>query len=212
VGSFVLWIDRLLRRRLRVYEFSNDPDCILRLQVTKAQHTLQLAGGVVKKGGPVLGLHLWNERIRPIAPGGPDLTWGLWLRRSSEYSLHLVGRQMRLDPSLAGVQAVGASTGALVPGETSSGLRVMQRLGFAAGPPPRRRFGWFIEFWENFYSWWLIWAYNRGSLRYHRFSGMGRTEVWMLTADFLRRYGRSQGAGGAECLPRSPDQQRLSGA
>ena len=208
---FVLFIDRLLRRRLGVYEFSDDPDCLLRLQITKAPHTLRLPDGVVEEGEPVLGLHLWNDRMRPIPAGGPDLTWGLWLRRNFERSLHLAGREMRRDPRLKRVRAVGATTGALVPGDASSGIRVMQHLGFHAGPYPHRRFAWFIEFWEDFYSWWLMRAYNPTSLRHRKFSGMGWTEVWMLAADFLKRYGGSEETGEAEARPETFPERRASG-
>jgi hypothetical protein len=198
----VLLIDRLLRRSLGVYEFSGDPDCLLRIQITVAPHTLRLPGGVVEKGEPVLGLHLWNDRVRPIPATGPDLTWGLWLRRNFERSLHLVGHEMRRDPRLAHVRAVGASTGVLVPGDSSSGVRVMRHLGFYVGPYPHRRFAWFVEFWENLFSWWLMWAYNPTSLRHRSFSGMGRTEVWILTAEFLERYG-----GGSEAAQADPGQE-----
>jgi hypothetical protein len=207
----VLFIDRLLRRRLGVYEFSDDPDCLLRLQIAKAPHTLRLPGAVVEKGEPVLGLHLWNDHMRPIPVSGPDLTWGLWLRRNFERSLHLAGREMRRDPRLHGLQAVGATTGALVPGDASSGARVMRHLDFCVGPYPHRRSAWFIDFWENFYSWWLMWAYNPTSLRHRTFSGMVRTEMWMLAADFLRRYGGSEETGGAETRPETLTQQRASG-
>ena len=202
----ILFIDRQLRRHLGVYEFSDDPGCLLRLQVTTAPHTLRLEGAVVENGEPVLGLHLWNEHVPPIPATGPDLTWGLWFRRNFERSLYLVGREMRRDPRLTGLRAVGASTGALVPGDSSPGLRVMRHLGFYAGAYPHRRFAWFIEFWENLYSWWLMQAYNPTSLRHRRFSRMERTEVWMLGSDFLKRYGDGEGAGRAEARPETSAQ------
>jgi len=82
----------------------------------------------------------------------------------------------------------------------------MRHLGFQAGPYPHRRFAWFIEFWENLYSWWLMQAYNPHSLRHRTFSGMGRSEVWMLGADFLKRYGGGEGTARAEASPETSAQ------
>jgi hypothetical protein len=188
VRALVFAIDRLLRRAHGVYEFTGDPEGLLRLQITHAPRTLHLPGLEVSKGDPVLGLHLWNEQVPPIPPNGPDLAWGLALQRRFVRSLRAVAAEMQRDPRLAVVRAVGASTGVLVPGDASSGVRAFQRLGFAVTPylPPLGRFG---AFWENFYSWWLMWAFNPTSLRHRRFSQMGRTEVWMSADAFLSRYG-----------------------
>jgi hypothetical protein len=181
------FIDRLLRRALGVYEFTADPEALLRIQITAAPHTLHLPGGDVFKGERVLGLHLWNEHVAPFPRSGPDLAWGLSFQRRFLGSLRAVAREMQRDPRLGGVRAVGASTGALVPGDASTGARVLVRMGFTVTPSPRPM-GRFGAFWEDFYSWWLMWAFNPASLRHRRFSAMGRTDLWMSTTDFLKRY------------------------
>ena len=68
-------IDAWMLRVLGIFEFSDDPECVLRLQITRAPHTLCLNGRVVNAGEPVLELHLWNEHIPPLPPSGPDLAW-----------------------------------------------------------------------------------------------------------------------------------------
>lgn len=63
----------------------------------------------------------------------------------------------------------------------------MRRLGFMVLPyhSPLGRFG---EFWENFYTWMIIWAFNAASLRHRHLHRLRRSEVWMSVDEFLRRY------------------------
>jgi len=65
---------------------------------------------------------------------------------------------------------------------------MLQRLGFTV-IPYHRSLGAFGEFWENFYTWMLMWTYNPGSLRYRGLWGLRRAEIWMSAEEFLRRYG-----------------------
>jgi hypothetical protein len=55
--------------------------------------------------------------------------------------------------------------------------------------PYHRPLGKFGEFWENFFSWWLMWTYNDASLHSREFWRLQRTEIWMTADEFIRRYG-----------------------
>jgi len=61
-------------------------------------------------------------------------------------------------------------------------------LGFTVLPyyRPMGRFG---EFWENLFSWWLMWTFNTSSLYSRKFWYLQRTEIWMTRDDFLQRFG-----------------------
>lgn len=180
--------DGFLRRRYGVFEFSNDADCLLRLQFGRASHPLPLPDGVVPAGAPVLLLHLWNEHIPPIPPQGPDVAWAARAYRLFTRSLQAAADLLRSDPRFAEVQAVGGATVLIpLPGETASGGFV-RRLGFTVLPYAGRlrRFG---EFWENFYTWWIMWAYNMPSLRGKNLLRLRRHEMWMSRREFLRRFG-----------------------
>jgi hypothetical protein len=95
------------------------------------------------------------------------------------------------DPALAGVQALGGATVLVVAGRDSSPEKLFQRLGLELFPyhNPLGRFG---EFWENAYTWALMWAYNGASLRHRHLLRLQRTEAWISTAAFLRRYGAKE--------------------
>jgi len=188
MSALIRLFDRLLRYVLGVFEFCDDPDCLFRLRVTQAAHPVPLNGDEVPAGAPVLELHLWNEHIPPLPTAGPDAAWATHLRRLLIPSFRAVARQVRHDPRLAGVRAVSGTMAFLSPAEHPGGVHLMQRLGFTVMPhdSPLGRFG---EFWENFYSWWIMWAFNAVSLRHRHLVRLHRTEVWMSADEFLSRYG-----------------------
>lgn len=187
--------DRFLRLAEGVFEFCNDVNCLFRLRLTHSVHVLPLPGGKVPAGVPVLELHFWNEHIPRIPPDGPDFTWARQLSRMVIVSLQAVARYMQQDARLAGVRAVGGITVLLPIGSPAGGEKLMRRLGFIILPyhHPLGRFG---GFWENLYTWALMWTFNAVSLRQRQLLRLHRTEVWMSAEEFQRRYGGEQGGSG----------------
>ncbi len=183
IRNFDAWLSRILG----VFEFCQDTECLLRLQLAQASHDLCLPGVTIQAGEPVLLLHLCNERIAPIAPHGADLGWAIPMYHRLVHSLRLVAAYMRQSPALANVHAVGGVT-VLAEASNEGGSHMLQRLGFVL-MPYHRPLGAFGEFWENFYTWLLMWAYNPGSLRYKGLHRLKRAEIWMPVEAFLRRYG-----------------------
>jgi len=180
--------DGFLRKAYGVYEFCDDPECLLRIRVIPAPHALAVEGGQVPAGAAVIELHLWNEHIPPIPRAGPTLAWAIQFQRLVIASFRQLAAHMARDPRLAGVAAVFGVTVLISPGGDSGGEKLFRRLGFAVGPY-HSPLGRFAEFWENFYSWGIIWAFNDVSLRQRRLLGLCRHEVWLSALEFLRRYG-----------------------
>ncbi len=191
VGRFDAW----LRRRYGVFEFCEDPECLLRLRLSQAPHTLTLGDDVLPAGEPILELHLWNEHI-PLPTGGADLVWASKVYRFWIRSLRGAAAYLQSDRQLAGVRAVGGATVLLAPSYSAGGQRLMQRLGFTI-IPYRGRLGGFGEFWENFYSWVIMWAFNPASLHHRSLTRLRREEVWMSAGEFVRRYGSRQPPAGS---------------
>jgi hypothetical protein len=192
IRALIRMLDAFLRRRTGVFDFSDDPDSFLRLQVTQAPHTLELKDTTVQAGQPVLIIHLRNESMPRFSEIGTDLATVKENLRIFLGTLSSIARQMEVDPRLAGTRAIGGSTILLYSGFRESTARVMPRLGFTILPysNPLGRFG---EFWENFYSWLLIWTYNPGSLRFRRLLRLHRTEFWISSGEFRRRFGQKDG-------------------
>jgi hypothetical protein len=181
-------LDDVIRKSIRVFEFNQEADCLLRLQVSRAPHGLQLPDGAVEAGEAVLLIHLWNERLPSISPEGPDLAWGRRFFHLFSHSLRLAAGYLQETAGLGTIRAVGGVTILLTAGPHGTGSRFMQGMGFTIFPysSPLGRFG---EFWENFYSWLIIWTYNPGRLPDRSLLGLQRWEMWISRAAFLSRSG-----------------------
>ena len=181
--------DKLLRRATGIFEFSDEAECLLRLQLTRMPRALRLADGVeLSAGDPVLMLHLWNEHVPPLESSVADLAWASRARRLLIDSLRAVAQWLASDTGLGDVRAIGGVTALISPEGEGVGLRLMRRLGFDA-IPYRGSFGRFGEFWENLWAWGLMWAFNRASLRHRSLLRLRRTEFWMSADEFVERYG-----------------------
>jgi hypothetical protein len=203
----ILRFDGFQRRRLGVIEFCDDPDCVLRIRLARAARRLELGGSVIEAGEPILELHLWNERLPRVPPGSVSLAPSRAMYRAFVASLRLLARRMQADPQLARLRAVAGSSALFAIGRHPGGVHAMERLGFTV-LPYRSSLGRFGEFWENFYSWWIIWAYNPGSLWGRPLLRLRRSELWMLTEEFMRCYA---GRPASEMKARSPLQRSTSG-
>jgi hypothetical protein len=181
-------LDGVIRRCSRVFEFNQDADCLLRLQVTRAPHILRLPDLTIKANEPVLLIHLWNERLPCTSPGGADLAWARRILRLFSRSLYLVADYLQDNRQLSEVRAVGGVTILLTSGLHEAGGRFVQEMGFSI-TPYSSRLGRFGEFWENFYSWIIIWAFNPGSLPNRSLIYLQRSEMWISRDSFLQRYG-----------------------
>ena len=185
--SVIKRFDRFLRRRLEILEFTQDPECLLRLRLIHARREVRFDDHIIRLGAPLLELHLWNERLPIATLGGAGLAYGVDARRLMLKSLRLVAQELSCNPQLSGALAVYGLTGLIDAGATTGGEKLAQRLGFCLLPyqPPLGRFG---EFLEYVYARALVWAYNPAGLRSLRFSKFRRTEIWMLKEELLRRF------------------------
>ena len=176
--------DRFLARAVGVYEFTQDPACVLRLQQATLRRPLAHSGIVVSQGSPVLMLHLWNTRVPPLPADGADVAWAHRMTRALVYSLRLVSTFILRQPPGRTPRAIGAIT---VLGLASGTADILSRMGFLTRPyaSPLGRFG---EWWENAYTWSLMWAFNPASLRGKRLGWLRRREYWMSTSAFLQRF------------------------
>lgn len=192
--SLVRLIDRLLRRAQGLFVYWDDPACLFRAKIGQAPHRLQLPDGEIPAGAQVLELHFWNEHMPRIPPEGPSLELAVQGRRMLVRSLRQAAWTLEHDPRVTGVQAIGGATVLFAAGDGSAGEKLFTRLGFSEFPyqSPLGRFG---EFWENLYTWGLMWAFNVVSVQQRHLLKLRRTEVWMSADAFLRRYGSRETDG-----------------
>ena len=182
---FIEMFDALVRHFRGVFEFSANPEAVLRLRRTRLRHPLRLRDGGFPSGTPFLELHLWNERVPPLPTSGPDLVWASRAARRLRRSLHdLAAFAQEEGPPRAAL--VGATT-ILVDGPSAELL--LRRLGFEL--QPHREGPALVERIENRYRLALMAAFNPLSLRRRTPDRIRRTDLWMTMDEFLKRYALS---------------------
>jgi hypothetical protein len=156
------------RRRQAVFEYTRNPTCIFRLDITRAPRDLALRDGtLVRAGDRVARLHFWNEQVPPLPEDGATIAWARRMQRAIGLSLHELARYLAERPDLADVALVSG----LVPSATKSQrgqlARIMAYYGFETIPEPHplplrerlHRLG------ENILISFIVLAHNAGALR-----------------------------------------------
>ena len=190
-------LDRFLRRRRGIYEYTTHPQCLFRIERTRVEHAFTLADGVqLRAGDRLLKLHLWNEHIPPMGTHGPSVAWGLEVTRAIGISLAELARYLRLRRELDDVPAISGDMYLSTPARGDQFARIVARYGFEAvargacwRPTALHRFG------ENVLLVLLVLVTNpvvlRSALRpYHR-------RVFLSRAVLERNYGVSPAERGS---------------
>ena len=186
--SIIIRFDGWLSQREGVIPFTEDEGIIFRLQTGSVSHDLYLYDETIAAGSKVLFIHMWNERIPQTPDNGPDLAYGLKLQKLIFTSYKAIAKHILADPSLMDIRAIGGISALASLRESDGGRIMFEHMGFRV-MPYHRPFGAFGEFWENFYTWWLMWTFNPTSVKYRSMWDFQRTEFWMTKDSFLRKYG-----------------------
>lgn len=183
-------IDHILSRYYGVFEFTSDPACILRLSRSRSPRDVTLTDGTrIQKGDALLVLHFRNEQLAAALRGDVSLAWGLLFARGASHSLRLLAEFLPTERDLDDVRAIYADFGFLQDDRMEQTRRLTTRLGFDF--IPRERAGWDARqraFWDNIFSWWLMWTFNPASLAGKSFTRIRRAELWMTRARLLEKY------------------------
>ena len=183
-------IDRILCRYYGVFEFTSDPTSIMRLSRSRSPRDIELADGTrIQKGAALLVLHFRNEQVAEALKGDVSLDWGLVFARGTRRSLRLLAEFLTTRRDFADVCAIYADFGFLQDDRIEQTRRLVTRLGFDFIPLERP--GWDVRqraFWDDLFSWWLMWTYNPASLTGKSFVHMRRCELWMPRGRLLEKY------------------------
>jgi hypothetical protein len=183
-------LDAALRHILEIHEFTERPDCLLRISLGRAEEDTRLGDGTaVSRGDPIVELHLWNEQL----PSGADLTLARSnrLRRRMLSSLVELARYLEAEPSLAAVVAVRGRILCLNNSQIEAFSHLAAAAGFElielgeAGGVARR----LHDFLENLLHWALAWTFNPNALRAKGLR-QSRCEVWISRRALAARYAR----------------------
>jgi hypothetical protein len=184
----ILGIDWILRRYYRVAPFTQDPGCILRLSVGNSNRSLQLSDGTeVREGDPILHIHLWSERLKDLESVRNTLGWGQAILSHMRSSLGKLVAFLDRHPQPEGWVAVRGEYGFVT--EVRPAEAILKRLGFdlAYHDFPGMRI-WRRAFWDNLYSYFLMWTFNPDNVKGKRLADMARIDFWISRAKLEQRY------------------------
>lgn len=184
--------DAFVRKRLGVFEYTNDPQCVLRLSLHEAAKPVVLSGGVRVQPGDRMGeLHLWNEQLPPMHSGA-DVAWAAVFYRRLVCSLQRLGEYVESQPACADVAAFrvrpmfeGWRGPARLP-------RLARRLGFeAVDRRPPGPLAWLLSWGGSLLMRGLLLAFNPAAIRgrpLHR----RPQEFWIARETLMERYGKKR--------------------
>ena len=184
----VAWVDAILRSYYRIYEFTDDPACVLRVALDEARAPASLSDGTRVEIGELVGtLHFWNEHLPRYSEKGPDLGWACAVRDRVICSLRAFSDYIERDPSWHRVRAIRAETALPARLGASQIARVCQRYGFELTPTEDTFLARLHGLGECFVLWGLTRAFNPAALPRQPFL-RDRRELWISRATLLARY------------------------
>jgi hypothetical protein len=189
LSAAVYALDARLRRSGRIYEYTSNPDCMLRIQRTRAACAITLPdGAVLREGDPVIELHFWNEQF-PRMPGGrPTVAWAKRARRAFRISLEELAIHLGSNRELDDVHAL---IGVWKTGTFGQGRKLLE-LTAAEGfhhieVGPMAPAGAFRRLGENILLLFLVLAANPGAARFSLLLS-DRTLIYISREELLRRH------------------------
>jgi hypothetical protein len=190
----ILALDRELRKRQGIYEYTQHTSCLFRTERWRADQTLYLDDGTrICRGDPILKLHLWNEHIPHMRRDGASVGWARRTTRAMEISLrelarHLNERSQLHFAAICADMRLGSAT------ESQRLSRIVARYGFETHPNTDQRPSFFHRFGEIILMCLLVLATNPVALRG---STLRRdyVRIYLSRAALERRYGASSIAG-----------------
>ena len=127
--------DTIIRTCYGVYEFTDDPDCALRIGLSAARAPVSLSDGTrIEIGELVETLHFWNEHLPRYMPDGPDLCWACAMRGRVMASLHWLADYVECEPARRQIRAFRGEAALSTRLGTSQVQRVAERFGFERVP------------------------------------------------------------------------------
>lgn len=187
--QWVFSLDRWLRRWQGIYEFTAHRDCLFRAERCLAEESLLLSDGVrVRRGDPLLKVHLWNEHMPVMGQDGPTFAWARRASRAIDTSLRELARHVAQSSDLDAAVAVCADMRLATAKQSAQLARIVSRYGFEAAKDSRvGRPGFLRRIGENILMMMLVLATNPMAFR-AAVLRRDHARVVISRAKLLRRY------------------------
>jgi hypothetical protein len=160
-------LDRSLRARQGIIEYTNSPHCIFRMEVARSEDQVVLRDGTtVRPADRIIVLHLWNEHIPHLPPGGATLGWARRLSCALEYSLSALESYLASRTDLDDIVAIRAEMALAARERNDQIIALAARYGFEPVEAARRPLSKLLHrFGENILIAMLVLAHNPASFR-----------------------------------------------
>ncbi|MGH6817742.1 MAG: YkoP family protein [Methylovirgula sp.] len=168
LGALLAPLDRYLRLRQRVREYTSATTCILRIQLLSSAADVSLADGTrLRRGERFIDLHFWNEHVPAIPKRGPTLHWARQMNRCFAESLRELAAYLAARPEFDDVRAIRVNMSLGPPARGDQIARIVARYGFerVAAPQPRTFVERMHRLGENILVSLLVLASNSGALK-----------------------------------------------
>lgn len=193
LNALVSAIDRRLRIRDRIFEYSDCQRCIFRAQITESPRDIALSDGTcLSAGRPLINLHLWNEHIPPFPAQGPTIGWARQMSRDLETSLEELAAFLADRSALEPVAAIAANVMFGSTQQTQALAHLAARYGFIRAidregdsPTIAQRMH---LLGEHILIFMLVIAYNPAAFRTDRFR-RDRVSIYLHRSELMRRFG-----------------------
>ncbi len=196
LAELVLALDGRLRRRQAVFEYTRNPSCVFRIDITRAPRRFALRDGTrVHPGERIVRLHFWNEQIPPVPQSGPTIGWARQMQHVMTNSLRDLARYLASHPDLADITAIWTDAPSGTPTQSEQLARIMARFGFetiAESAPLTigqclRRFG------ENILISLIVFVQNAGALRIDTLKRV-RVPIYLSRRALEKKFGVVEGS------------------
>ena len=156
------------RRRQAVFEYTRNPACIFRIDITRASREVTLRDGTfLRPGDRVVRLHFWNEQIPTLPEDGATIAWARRMQRAIGGSLEELAGYLAVQPDLADIAVICGHVPSGTKSQSGQIARIMAYYGFETIPETEplplaerlHRFG------ENILISMIVLAHNAGALR-----------------------------------------------
>ncbi len=184
----VYGLDRWLRRRQGVYEYSSNPVCLFRVNRGEADQALTLSDGTrIRPGDPILNLHMWNEHMPAMPAEGATVGWARQAHRAVNTSLRELARWLARRADHADIAALRADMRLATVAQSQQLVRITTRYGFESAAS-RAETGSLRQLGENILMYLLVLAANPAAIRTDVL-WRDHALVYLSRAALERRYG-----------------------
>jgi hypothetical protein len=196
-ASSVGLVDALIRTYYGIYEFTDDPKCVLRVALGQARTAVTLSDGTRVENGELIGtLHFWNEHLPRYAPEGPNLCWACAIRDQIRRSLCSLAEYIEREPAWREIRALRGEAALSTRLGVLQVQRVGERYGFERVPSTNHSFLCRLHaVGESVTLWSLTRAFNPAALSRQPFM-RDHHELWISRSSLLEHYGRPRRQAG----------------